>query len=83
MEESLQPVVAEVEAYSLVHLFQMVVEVGHLVVQVVDPEVVDLILQEVWVIHPLQLQLKVLMVVFHHLDQVLIKVLVVAEVQLQ
>ena len=75
--------VAEVEAYSLVHLFQMVVEVGHLVVQVVDPEVVDLILQEVWVIHPLQLQLKVLMVVFHHLDQVLIKVLVVAEVQLQ
>ena len=43
--ESLQPV-AEVEAYSLDHLFQMVVEADHPVVQVVDPEVVELILQE-------------------------------------
>jgi hypothetical protein len=41
LEELLPQAVEVVEAYSLVHLFQMVVEEDHLVVQVVDPEVVD------------------------------------------
>jgi hypothetical protein len=41
LEELLPQAVEVVEAYNLVHLFQMVVEEDHLVVQVVDPEVVD------------------------------------------